>query len=126
MKKLLITAVCLLSALVMFAQDPPKKSNKQATKDIVDGLYGAKGRCQKSDGSSGKWYPTKMSETKSQSSSQSSSYGNSSSTSSSASFEAGTTGVKGGLSGSMSSGNNRSKTNSNTDGNSVTYEYECR
>lgn len=128
MKKILLTAAAVMFVGVAssYANTSHVPQNKVTGQDIVDAMNGAKGRCPRPDGTTGKWYPTEMTETRSENTSNT--RGNSSSyeRSVSSSFGASLTGPNG----QMTTGETRSISNnrSTTDnqGSGVTYKYECR
>ncbi len=106
--------------------DPPKTNNKAMAQKIVDGLYGAKGHCKKEDGTSGKWYPTKMIETVGNEQTNSRGASKSSGNSETWSTEIGLTGPKGGLDVNRSNSNSSNSSKSSTESRVSGYEYECR
>ena len=103
--------------------DPPKK---QIAQDIADGLHGAKGTCRKDDGTTGKWFPTRMTETTSYGQSNSRGTSSSSSSSTSVSSEISLSGPKAGLNGTDSNSNSYNRNSTNNRSTTVSYEYECR
>lgn len=126
-KYFVLTMLCVLGfAMNVSAQydDPPKKSN--TAQKIVDGLHGVKGHCVKEDGTSGKWHPTKMTETRSNAQTNSRSKSNSSGNSENWKSEMSLTGPKGGLDAGRSNSRSSSSNESSTESGSVSYEYECR
>ena len=128
MKKILaLVALCMFGfSFNASAQDDDPPSKSQTAQKIVDGLYGAKGHCKKEDGSAGKWYPTKMTESSGREYNESRSNSSSSSNSDTWNTSASMTGLSGGLTVGNSRSNSSSTNSGKSESNMYTTEYECR